>query len=162
MRFFFVASDGKKYGPADIVTLKQWVAEGRLNGQSLLEEEGTGRQLFAQGLPELGFVQSAQYAAPPPQTPYPRQPMPSQPYAPIDNGQTDVTVAWICGGIGFIFCPIVLSTIAIIFAAKAKGKGHPSGNAAFIFSICSLVVGILLGVLVQFLLVDSFGRFGRF
>lgn len=78
-----------------------------------------------------------------------------------DNGQSDVTVAWICGGIGFIFCPIILSTIAIVYASKAKAKGHPSGNAAFIFSICSLAGGLLLGFLVNYWVLETF-RFNRF
>lgn len=43
MKYFVVWPDGRKFGPADIATLSQWKHEGRINDDSDLEEEGTGR-----------------------------------------------------------------------------------------------------------------------
>ncbi len=41
------ALDGQRYGPADVETLRSWAAEGRLDANMVLEEEGTGRKISA-------------------------------------------------------------------------------------------------------------------
>ena len=59
----------------------------------------------------------------------------------MDNGQGDVTKAWIFGAVGF-FCCAFLSIAGIIYGNKAMQKGHPQGKAAMIFCIVTLVLGI--------------------
>ena len=39
MRYFVIGANGELYGPADIATLNQWIAEGRLTPTSMLQEE---------------------------------------------------------------------------------------------------------------------------
>lgn len=56
MAFYVVGPDGNKYGPADVPTLQQWVGEGRVTSNTLLEEEGTGRQGYASTVPGLSFA----------------------------------------------------------------------------------------------------------
>ncbi len=56
MAFYVVGPDGNKYGPADVPTLQQWVGEGRVTANTLLEEEGTGRQGYASTVPGLSFT----------------------------------------------------------------------------------------------------------
>lgn len=56
MAFYVVGTDGNKYGPTDITTLQQWVAEGRVTQSTLLEEVETGRQGYASTVPSLSFT----------------------------------------------------------------------------------------------------------
>ncbi len=56
MTFYVIGTDGSKYGPTDIPTLQQWVAEGRVVSQTLLEEVETGRQGYASSVPSLSFA----------------------------------------------------------------------------------------------------------
>lgn len=88
MKYSVIGPDGSRYGPVDIQTLNQWVGEGRILPQTLLEGED-GAQLpasavngltfpsaqptpgpYAQSAPtEPGSPSGGQYAS------YPRQPM---------------------------------------------------------------------------------------
>ncbi len=47
MRYYLHAVNGRRYGPADLETLRLWVQEKRLLPDSELEEEHTGRRLAA-------------------------------------------------------------------------------------------------------------------
>lgn len=42
MKYYVVLADGRKFGPADINTLNQWITEGRLNRDTMLENEENG------------------------------------------------------------------------------------------------------------------------
>ncbi|MCE2766109.1 MAG: hypothetical protein LW628_04220 [Fimbriimonadaceae bacterium] len=53
MQYLVVAEDGNKYGPADYDMLVAWVAEGRIVGQTLIEDVKTGRQTIASSIPGL-------------------------------------------------------------------------------------------------------------
>ena len=50
MQYFVIGPDGQKFGPADINTLTQWAAEGRLTPATMLEDE-FGKQMPASELP---------------------------------------------------------------------------------------------------------------
>lgn len=66
MRYYLHAVNGRRYGPADLETLRLWVQEKRLRRDSDLEEEHTGRRLSA-GMVEGLF--SAEPEEAPPGTP---------------------------------------------------------------------------------------------
>lgn len=53
---YFVATQTGLYGPADIALLSQWAGEGRLDPNSVLEEEGSGRRLTAGSVPGITFT----------------------------------------------------------------------------------------------------------
>ncbi len=38
--YFIIGGDGKQYGPITDADIRQWIAEGRLNGQSMAKAEG--------------------------------------------------------------------------------------------------------------------------
>jgi hypothetical protein len=167
--FYVIAHDGNRYGPADVATLNQWIREGRLAPTSMLEDASTGDRRPASEIPGLYFGPtmsppqegpSQPYGNPyggtspgPQQNPYqspyqnPYQSPYQQPYRGADNGSSEVTAAWVLGAIGIFFCPVFLSTIGIVLAINAKNKGNPSGQAAMIFCIVSLIVGLAFGVL---------------
>ncbi len=55
MKYFVIAADGQRYGPADIPTLNQWIAEGRINAQTLLGDEAGEPPVVATLVPGLEF-----------------------------------------------------------------------------------------------------------
>jgi TM2 domain-containing membrane protein YozV len=85
-------ADGNLYGPADLSTLNQWAAEGRIVADSVLMDQATMGQTFARDLPGLQHHfshtrQPYQAAAPPygsaPSQTWQSPPAPSgTPYAP--------------------------------------------------------------------------------
>jgi hypothetical protein len=178
MRYFVIGPDGSKYGPADLASLNAWAAESRVLPSTMLEEEGTGRQIAARDV--IGMVFPMAPPSTPSQSPTPPdygQPTYSQPQQPIygssqpqspynrpvqqgSDGSSEVTWAWVLGAIGFLCCPIVFSTIGIVLAVNAKNKGHPSGNAAMIFCIVSLVVGVIIGAAMGMARLGSIGNPG--
>lgn len=90
-----------------------------------------------------------------PQQPYqqPQQPYQQSPYqqppgsnyprpmASGDDGSSQVTTAWICGGVGLCCCWIA-SIVGIVMASQAKQKGHPNAQAAMIFNIVALALSL--------------------
>lgn len=79
MRYYVVADDGRKYGPADLTTLNQWIGEGRLFSNATLEDESNGARFAAASLPGLTFP-SVPPVAPPPTV------VPEHAYAPSYAG----------------------------------------------------------------------------
>ncbi|MCH7905095.1 MAG: hypothetical protein IH944_11110 [Armatimonadetes bacterium] len=55
MKFYVIAGDGHKYGPADIATLNQWVKEDRITRNSQLENAETGQRLRAGDVSGIDF-----------------------------------------------------------------------------------------------------------
>lgn len=180
MRYFVIGPDGSKYGPADVPTLNTWATENRVLPTTMLEEEGTGRQVMARDVIGLIFPMSAPVSNPTPPTPGPsaspydrptgfgqqtsQSPQSSNYYRPqpqnSSDGNTEVIIAWILGVIGLGCCPIVFSTIGIVLAIQAKNKGNPGGQAAMIFCIVSLIVGMGIGAVLG---LNNFARgAGRF
>ncbi len=82
IKYFVVASDGQKYGPADVATLNHWIGEGRLHPNTMLVEEGTDMQVQASGVPALKFVAPPAPAQSPPPAAQPPAPQPATPGVP--------------------------------------------------------------------------------
>jgi hypothetical protein len=155
VRYFVIGEDGQKYGPADIATLQNWVGEGRLLPTQQVEEEGSGIRMAAAAVNGLKFPTA------PTQGPYAPGPAAGQ-YRPQegagqmgsnynrpmagnygDNGQGDVTAAWICFGIGVFCFGIILEPMAIYYGNRAISKGNDGGNLPKILAIIFLVLNIL-------------------
>lgn len=106
---------------------------------------GQAQGPYAQQQPQNPYgPQQGNWSAPPGSSPYPRQGAPM--YAA--DAQGDITKSFVFGAIGLICCPIVFSVIGIVFALKAKEKGHPTAQAALIFCIVTLVLGAVVGAII--------------
>ncbi|MCC7102900.1 MAG: hypothetical protein IT206_07465 [Fimbriimonadaceae bacterium] len=161
MSYFVVDSNtGQKYGPADIDVLNQWIAEGRVTPQTVLEDADTGSKIGAGAIAGLNFG-----IAPPPATPMPpatdSYPNPSSssgapfsapsPYprdiGPSSDQSGKIIGSYVCSVIGIFCCPIVLCSVGIMLANQAKDAGDQRGVTAKTVGIVCLVIGILFGVL---------------
>jgi len=135
VRFFVIAPDGGRFGPADIPTLNHWIAEGRLLPSQVLEDEANGARLSANLIPGLVFNLRAPDAPPVNFGPGPlKQPVAyASPYlrpgfADLDDGREEVRQAWQYAIIGF-FCwpPFFFKAFAACKSAEAKGNRNTKG-----------------------------------
>ena len=49
-----IGSDGQQYGPVSADQLRRWITERRVNGQTLVQPEGTAEWKALSGFPEFG------------------------------------------------------------------------------------------------------------
>lgn len=137
-------SDGNEYGPVDVITMKSWVTEGRINQQTQVRDFSTGMTM------EAGRIDGLFQPTATPSSPI--QPMPSMhqqsvPYSAYpqmshaeDPGKAElVGVIWrsavavvlffFLHGIGLIF-----AGYAVYFAIQCKSKGSKYGTLALIIA----------------------------
>jgi hypothetical protein len=55
MQYFVIWTDGQKFGPADLATLNEWAAQGRINPTTELESVVDGSRIVAGSLAGLNF-----------------------------------------------------------------------------------------------------------
>lgn len=66
--YTLIGVDGKEYGPVNQEQIRQWISEGRLNGDSKVREQGTDTWKLLRDAPELQAL-LAPYSPPPPPIP---------------------------------------------------------------------------------------------
>ena len=154
MRYYVLSDDGQKYGPADVPTLNQWIAENRLLPTQMLEEEGSGARLAARAVPGLNFPVVSEPGSPAGPAGVPGQPHQGY-YRPPggvtagEDGSRDITPAWVLFAVGLLPCicfpyvTIPLAGVSIYFANKAKQKGHPQGALVFGLGVGLVILAVL-------------------
>jgi TM2 domain-containing membrane protein YozV len=87
-----IGADGREYGPVSADQVKQWIAEGRANGQTRILAEGTTDWRSLADLPEFHAALGISGGTPPPIAP------PVQPHAATwPPGADKKIAAGICG-----------------------------------------------------------------
>ncbi len=154
MTYYVVSADGQKYGPGDVVTLNQWAQQGRVLPTTVLEDAATGARFAASQVPGMVFAPApgSDYAQPPTYQQYPRTG-----YGVSDSGDGDYQKALIFGILGLLCCPLIFSSIGIYYASLAQRKGHPKSQTIMTFCIASLVIGFVLGAILN-TVVSGFSR----
>lgn len=145
MNYFVIASDGQKYGPADVPTLNQWAQEGRVLTTSMLEDAVTGERVAATSVPGIIFP-----IAPPTGQNFQQsnfqhanfQRPPGMGYR--DDGSEDIKKVWIFSVLS-VLCCFGFGIAAVVFASNAQKKGHPQAQTALIVSIICLVASCGVG-----------------
>ena len=142
MQYSVVGSDGNQYGPVDLITLKQWVSDGRVLPNTQVVDNLSNRTLIASQMPELGMMSvSNPYAgtAAPPQnfSQYPRY----GEGAPVYQQKTKL---W--GILGWLGLALVLAALTdyggliisgwnIFDAIQAKARNDPKSGLCFAVAI---------------------------
>lgn len=67
----------------------------------------------------------------------------------IDNKNGLATAGLVCGILSFLFFPIILGPLGIVFGGIAWKAGNSRGLTAAIISVIGLPVGMLLGAMVM-------------
>lgn len=155
MRYFVLTDDGHKYGPADVQTLNQWIAENRIVPMQMVEEEGTGARVAAQRVPGIYFPslsQSGPPMAPPPGPAYSGYYRTPQGHYLGDDGSRDIAPALVLFVISLVMCcaapflSIAFAALGVHFANKARKKGHRQGATIYNLNFAILVLAILMTV----------------
>ena len=59
MKFYVIWLDGRRFGPADVPTLNEWIKQNRLKSDTDLENADTGERVKARDVPGLSFASVA-------------------------------------------------------------------------------------------------------
>jgi hypothetical protein len=151
MRYFVVAEDGSKYGPADVKLLNAWIAEGRLLPVMTLEEEGSHHKVTAASLDGLDFY-SLEPGSASPSAQGEALVLAFDPPIQHESEKLDVFLAWsmmlvtlclsgvrsIAGVLG-----VFTALLGITAALKAKDKGIDSASVVLAFNLVALVIWAL-------------------
>lgn len=146
MRYFVVFEDGRRFGPADLATLSAWAAEGRINSDSVIENEENGSRGLARELPGVKFPSATDLLIKPdPQKPAQEASVSPQQHGlhthasqlressvggtaynrNIDNGSAKmVQNAWIMVIVGFFVPCIAIAPFGIYTAGRALRMGN--------------------------------------
>lgn len=141
MRYFVIAPDGSKYGPADLPTLRAWVAEGRIVADTMLEEEKSRQRVAARMVAGL-FSTESMSGLPPVGAHVPR----AERSKPGDNGNSDLLWSYVCSAMTIVCC-CFFNIGGWVYANKAIAKGNPGGKTARIVAGIFLVLWIITTIL---------------
>lgn len=71
MNYKIIGADGKVYGPVNLEQLTQWVAQGRVNPRTQIQEDGAAEWKLPGQIPEVNAVLTAAGFGAPPSLPLP-------------------------------------------------------------------------------------------
>jgi hypothetical protein len=162
-----IGADGKEYGPISLEVLRQWIAEGRANGETRVLPEGSTDWKTIADLPELKPVVATISAPPsaPATISLPARPRNnSYAVAGLTLGILALTLGLCCCyGFPFSIPGIICSGIALNqIKQNPTEQGRGLAIAGLVLSILSIVLGIgLLIFAVSFSGPDVWRRFRR-
>jgi len=143
-----IGADGKEYGPISAAQVRQWIAERRLNGQSLVQAEGESGwkplSFYTDFAPDLTSV------APVVTTPTP------------GTGPTNsmAVASFVMGIVSFFCCIGIFNVLGLIFGFMAlsqiKDRPEQGGKALAIAGIVLSGIGLVIS-----LIGASFGLIGH-
>jgi hypothetical protein len=161
-----VGADQREYGPVTDEQLRQWIAEGRANAQTIVRF-GDGPWKPLSEFPE--FAAALGHPAAPPVSTYPTSVSgPLVPGAqPPTNGMAIGGV--VCGVLGLFCCGPIFSTIALVLSliALSQINQNPSlysGKGLAVAGIVLSIIGYLLfiGLLLSGIVGRAFRDFPPF
>ncbi len=145
-----IGADQKEYGPVAADQIRQWITEGRVNGQTKVQAAGAAEWKSVADVAELAG------ALPKTPAPMPVTPPPAYPPSPA----TSQMAVWaMVTGILSILCCQVLAPVAIVLGAVAlshlKEHRELTGRGFAIAGIVLGVLAMLLTVLFVIALISS-------
>jgi hypothetical protein len=150
--FKIIGGDGRQYGPVSADQIRQWIAEGRANAQTLVQAEGSVEWKPLGHYPEFASPPVSAAMAPTP---------PAPPAAPATRPVTNsMAVAGLVFGLigllgGWLCCGPILSVLGIVFSSvglsqinrdPTRQTGRAIAIAGLILSIVALIALLIFGV----------------
>lgn len=137
-------ADQKEYGPVSADVLRQWIAERRADGRTMIQAAGTTDWRPLSEFPEFAGALAAGPRPPVPPGPSPLQAsMPAG--APTTSGMAIASL--ICGVLGLctVFTALIGLPLGIISLAKIRGSsGRLEGQGLAIAGICTSGLSLLM------------------
>lgn len=159
VHYFVLSPSGQKYGPADMATLQQWIAEGRLLPTSHLESADGMSRYMASQLPGLRFDNPGYPQGGVIQTPYSPPISPGfggnptgfrfgMGASPMVGGSKDATYAmWLATAV-ILLCACIpavgffMSVAALVLAYRAQRSGDYRARNAIALSWFALLLSL--------------------
>jgi hypothetical protein len=137
-----IGADQKEYGPISADQLRQWLTEGRVNGQTKVQAADATEWKSMAELPEFAVL----LPKPPPS---PTRAVPITPLAPQQSTSQMAVWAMVLGILSVLCCQI-LGPVAIVLGAVSLSqlKSHPelTGRGFAITGIALGIVSLLMAV----------------
>jgi hypothetical protein len=149
-----IGADGKEYGPINAEVLRQWLAEGRANGQTRILAEGATEWKTVAEVPELAPLLASAIVVAPAPGPVSSAQVPrnnSLAVAGMTLGILALTLGLCCCyGLPFSVPGIICSSLALsqIKRDPLTQQGRSLAMAGLVLSIVSLLLGAILLALV--------------
>jgi len=159
--YFVLDQSGAKYGPATVVQLNQWAAEGRVLRLTTLEDSVSGQQMPASSVPGLIIPEAGQsgtggnpYADAPSYGSYQR---PNQ-AVNVPNNLVKSILATLC-------CCLPLGIAAIVNAAQVDGHNKrgdymaakAASDRADKFANWAIIGGVIVGIIQTVMMLSGKG-----
>ena len=135
-----IGADGKPYGPISLEQMRQWIAEGRVNAQTRVQEADAADWKTAAEFPELGFapaggVHGAGLSSP--------RPLPTGQAAGQQNGLA--TTSFVLGLLSLVCFGFLAGIPAIICGHLARGRARqlPGLYGRAGLALAGLIMGYL-------------------
>ena len=141
MRYFVIAPDGSKYGPADLATLRAWVVEGRISPDTILEESVSHQRAPARMVAGLFPSETPAFTS----APYTRNPK-TEYTKGSGTGNADAILSYICSVLSILCCGFFIIG-GFVYASRAISKGNPGGKAARIVAWVFLFIWIVTTII---------------
>lgn len=126
------SADGQVFGPASVDDVKQWISEGRVEGNSQMIRSDQQLWLSARELPELGLGAAIPAPPPPPPPSFPAPaPVPASIGAQLSSAMDDGSVfdPQIRGGANWFYWIAGLSLVNALIGALGMNWGFALGLA---------------------------------
>jgi len=154
--FKIIGADGQQYGPVSADQIRQWIAQGRANAETLAQAEGSAEWKRLGDFPEFSSPPPPVQPPIPPSTP-PMPVLPPTPMLPKTNGLAvmglimgaiGVTIGLICCGPLFSVLGIIFSSIALVQINRDPVRQTGEGMAIWglVLSILGLILAIGIGL----------------
>lgn len=141
-----IGVDQKEYGPVSADQLRQWITEGRVNGQTKVQAADSTEWKMMGDIPEFASVLPKPQPIAPVPTYAPGMPVTPLPVRPA-NSQMAIW-SMVLGILSLFCCQIIVGPIAIVLGSVAlsqmKSRPELTGRG---FAIAGIILGIL-GVLI--------------
>ncbi len=155
----------QQYGPATAQQLRQWIAEGRVNADTLIQAEGAAEWRPLRSFPEFSTTTGLNQAAPQIIAPT----LPPGYYGQQTNGMAttgmimgilSVTVGWFCCGFGPLFSILGLIFSCIGLSQINRNPERYNGKAMAITGLILSALGLVLHIALAmvFGLISAFGK----
>ncbi|MBI1333821.1 MAG: hypothetical protein JST12_12860 [Armatimonadetes bacterium] len=136
MQYSVLGTDGNKYGPVDLPTLKQWVSEGRVYPTTQVTNHASNMTLTASQMPELGLAAANAYGAVAPPAAFSQYPrgatmggMPVQ-----TRNYLGIIIIRVLLGVGLSlissFGGLIFTGYALYYGIRAYSSGRDSNGLA--------------------------------
>src|SRR5512145_2284744 len=141
-----IGADRKEYGPITADQIRQWIAERRVNGQTMVQAEGSTDWKPLASFPEFASLLPPQPAVPPSPGPPPGLSQVPPPAAASSQVQGPAIGLMVVAALNF-----ALGIIKVISSLVGSGAGNfgPMGNPDVerLLQMTSGVGGVILGLM---------------